>query len=633
MSIKIKKVRIENYRSVTKVDLQLDSQPTALVGSNEHGKTNLLWAIRLLDFETPIKESDKRTPRGTGDPKEPRIIFEFDLEDKVRKRILARSRTIAKNTEDANTDQDPEQAPKIKQEKIFEVPSTVKLEIAYGGGEKNHYSILDSRLADGVKKTILSYLKFVFQRKVVYFDTVKDRLDPVIPREKVTDTDNDNEENDVIRGLIKLAGLEGKEHTIFEGTVQARRLCRQGSRKLTSELKKRWLQGKEDQINFALNVKQDNCLCVEIEDPNTYGDVSTRSRGFLFFLSFVLKFVNYHDKKHDEKLEKFIFLIEEPETSLHPQGQKDLLSYLEELAKFNQVIYTTHSPFMINRLKFDRIRVIKKERRKGTQIDEKPYLRNWNPLRYSLGMRISDSFFFGDNCLIVEGPADRVYLSILIDLFRQKNVNKIAACDFDLLSIVSAGGHSNIPAMAQLLRSENVPTAVLVDAEKDALETQEKLLKKHNHDFKKEQIKSVQDFREGAITLEDVLPTQYLEWAINKWIKESTDKDKSSKPDIKFDIRSKGGIIKELKNHLVKHGVLEEGNKVPTLGIATCFSEVISEEFGETRERNNLPKEEFAASIKIIEWVAERLKDRVPTNHSFEKKDSNKKKGRIKNAK
>ena len=490
-----------------------------------------------------------------------RVIFEFDLEDKVREEILTKYHTNMESAEDVNTDQeqDLEQAPKTKKEKNFKVPSTVKLEIAYRDGETNHCSILDSCLAEGIKEEILTHLKLVFQRKVAYFDTVKDRLDPVIPKAKVTDIDNDDKENDVVRGLIKLAGLTDNKETIFENTEKARHLCDEGGKKLTLALKNLWDQGEKDNIEFALQVNQDNCLCVDIKDPNTYGDVSTRSNGFLTFLSFVLKFVNYHDKKHDEKLEKFIFLIEEPEISLHPQGQKDLLSYLEELAESNQIIYTTHSPFMINRLRMDRVKVIKKERSKGTQIDEKPYLRNWNPLRYFLGMRISDSFFFGDNCLIVEGPADRVYLSTLIDLFRRKNVNEIAACDFDLLSIVSAGGHSNIPAMVQLLRSENIPTAILVDAEKDALETQEKLLKKDNHDFKKEQIKSVRDFQEGAITLEDVLPKQYLEQAINKWIGGNADTDKGSKPDKKFNIRSKNGIIKELKKHLVEDDVLKKG--------------------------------------------------------------------------
>ena len=73
---------------------------------------------------------------------------------------------------------------------------------------------------------------------------------------------------------------------------------------------------------------------------------------------------------------------------------------------------------------------------------------------------------------------------------------------------------------------------------------------------------------------------------------------------------------------------------MPTLEIAICFSKVISEEFGETKELNDLQGEkEFADSIKIVEWVAERLKDKVPTDPSFEKKDSNKKKEKIKNEK
>ena len=117
---------------------------------------------------------------------------------------------------------------------------------------------------------------------------------------------------------------------------------------------------------------------------------------------------------------------------------------------------------MINRLNNFRVRVISKDKEVGTQVDVKPYIHNWKSLRTSLGMMLNDSFYYADNTLIVEGPADRLYLITLLKLFHKKGVIK---SDLNILSIIDSGGVSNVPTMAQIVKSEGRPLVVFIDSD------------------------------------------------------------------------------------------------------------------------------------------------------------------------
>jgi energy-coupling factor transporter ATP-binding protein EcfA2 len=54
-----------------------------------------------------------------------------------------------------------------------------------------------------------------------------------------------------------------------------------------------------------------------------------------------------------------ILLLDEPGLTLHGRAQGDLLRYFEkELKEHHQVIYSTHSPFMVDPLHFERVRIV-----------------------------------------------------------------------------------------------------------------------------------------------------------------------------------------------------------------------------------------------------------------------------------
>lgn len=68
-------------------------------------------------------------------------------------------------------------------------------------------------------------------------------------------------------------------------------------------------------------------------------------------------------RKNEKNVPDIIYAIEEPETSQHPKHQRKLIKAFIELSKSDntQVLLTTHSPSIVKLLKFDHIKLIKKE--------------------------------------------------------------------------------------------------------------------------------------------------------------------------------------------------------------------------------------------------------------------------------
>lgn len=365
--MKLESIKIQNFRSIALTKMVIDEKLTAIIGGNEHGKTNLLSAIKLLDFETPIRFIDRRVERTSTSESSSRkstsLIYDIKFSENeleyMKSFIL--SKTMNKG-ERPSLDDAKEKF--YWANKKIEIAEDIHLQIDYKDGKKNEYNVIDVADKD-LSKFLLDFIKTTMASNVFYFDTFGEYLKHKIPKEEIIyRTDN------ITNGLIKLAGLKGKEKAIFKDTPKARHLLNDGSEKLTENLRKIWLQGREDEVELVLSISNDGrFLTIDIGDPNTYGAVSTRSRGFLFFISFILKFKECNDGDFKD----LIILIDEPGMFLHPKGQKNLLDYLQSLAEYNQVLYTTHSPFMINRLRGNTVRIAVKTPEHGTTVNSRPH--------------------------------------------------------------------------------------------------------------------------------------------------------------------------------------------------------------------------------------------------------------------
>ncbi len=198
---------------------------------------------------------------------------------------------------------------------------------------------------------------------------------------------------------------------------------------------------------------------------------SERSAGFVWFFSFLVKFAQI--KKADTPI---VLVLDEPGLSLHGRAQGDLLRFIDEkLAPFHQVIYSTHSPFMVPSDKLERVRIVedKVDRTKrpleihGTKVSHDVLSVNADtlfPLQGALGYEVTQTLFVGKYVLLVEGPGDILYLQALsraLESRRRKNLDS-------RWTLCPAGGIDKIMPFISLFSGKGLKVAVLTDFAKGA---------------------------------------------------------------------------------------------------------------------------------------------------------------------
>ncbi len=146
---------------------------------------------------------------------------------------------------------------------------------------------------------------------------------------------------------------------------------------------------------------------------------------------------------------------------LHAAAQGDLLRFIDErLAPEHQVIYTTHSPFMVNPTHLHRSRTVEDKDGEGTKISKEVLSVSRDtlfPLQASLGYHLAQTLFVGEDNLIVEGPSDYLYLEIVSNYLRDKGRTALDS----RWVIVPAGGVDKIPTFIALLGTQLNITVLL----------------------------------------------------------------------------------------------------------------------------------------------------------------------------
>jgi predicted ATP-dependent endonuclease of OLD family len=376
----LSKIHVRAFRSVLDYTFPIDSKTTVVIGPNESGKTNLLHSLRAFRSDYPFNNNlTCQYSDYYHQGKCPEVTLEFaQLSAENRRSLIAASRAFKEVDKFAVTRNGPDPA-------------------------DYHVFHNDKELEIENMRKVLNCLP-----KILYFDTIsliKDRveLDTLLNGDKSFTTE---------RNLLKIGGVQKNFEILFEDSTRGRRASEQVGRMITQQIRRVWSQ--EPTIEIKLNVNG-KVLYIDVSDDTTvYDTPESRSLGFRWYLSF---YINFIAQTFDTKANEYIFLLDEPGIHLHPAGQKDLTKVLENLAEKNQLIYTTHSPFMINREYPQRVRLVSKGR-DGTKVDAEAYRDNWKPLRRSIGLVIGDLFFFNDNSLIVEVPSKRLPLMKRLSLFR-----------------------------------------------------------------------------------------------------------------------------------------------------------------------------------------------------------------------
>lgn len=248
--------------------------------------------------------------------------------------------------------------------------------------------------------------------------------------------------------------------------------------------------------------------------------LGTRSRGFVWFFSFLAWF-----DQQQRKNEPLILLLDEPGLFLHGRAQADLLRYIEEELKGNhQVIYTTHSPFMVDPAKFERVRIVQDKSmdsddplptdEDGTKVITEVLEATADslfPLQGALGYDLYQTLFVGPNSLVVEGVSDLLYLqtvSALLDSLGRESLS-------GKWTITPVGGADKVPTFVALLGAQRgLKIATLIDLQKKDQQSIENLYKRKL--LKKQNVLTFADFTGSSeADIEDMLDFNFYLQLVN----------------------------------------------------------------------------------------------------------------------
>jgi len=295
-------------------------------------------------------------------------------------------------------------------------------------------------------------------------DQVKQRKD----RHQLT------EEDRTLLTIMELSGLD-LESEVTKGH-QPDREQRQydlddASATLTKEITDRWKQRRYE-VQFRADGQLFYTFVKDQHDPSLIR-LEERSKGFQWFFSFDLMFM-YESKG---AFKGCVILLDEPGLHLHPDAQRDLLARLEEYAKENTLIYTTHLPFMIDLRKPERIRVLSEVPGAGVAVTDD--LTQGQPegkfvLQAALGMSGSTSYLVAQRNLVVEGVDDFWVLSELSALLKRSG----DPCLPDDVLITPAGGAAEAGYIATFMIGQKLQVVVLLDSDKAGDDAKDKLVKR-----------------------------------------------------------------------------------------------------------------------------------------------------------
>jgi predicted ATPase len=296
-------------------------------------------------------------------------------------------------------------------------------------------------------------------------------------------------------GLIALARIDIKELVSPQRTQWLINKLEGASNHLSKKILQYWSQNKHLHMRFDVRPARPgdppemtsgtNILAQVYDTKRMVSTIlGTRSKGFVWFYSFLAWF-----DQQQRSGEPLILLLDEPGLFLHGRAQGDLLRYIEvELKGKHQVLYTTHSPFMVEPTRFDRVRIVQD----GSMDADQPLAKDQDgtkvitevldatddslfPLQGALGYDICQTLFVGPNSLIVEGVSDLLYIQSMSALLSSQRRVALSAN----WTITPVGGADKVPTFVGLLGSQRgLKVATLLDIHEKDHQTIENLYKR-----------------------------------------------------------------------------------------------------------------------------------------------------------
>lgn len=517
--MKLKQIIIKKYKSFESTqEFNIENDITILVGMNESGKTSALESIAKTNYfqddadfkfnsthDYPRKDK-KRMEKNGENPEAITCIYEVDgillqeIEKEMGKDIFKSNifsiTTRYSNSRNINISVDAKKFIEFKTKQLSIASNTLTDKLLKVKNkedlEKLEKEYTDETKAKGIK-SLLPYFEnnykwlydpigeYVYRKllqpklpKFLYYDEYYS-LPSRISIEKLNSKTNQGNENEykTAKALFELADINTDEILKSDNFEDFIAELEATEAIISDELFKYWQTNKNLNITFQIDKKEEtdtynnrriveHILDIRVKNKGVSLPLKNRSKGFNWFFSFLVWF----KKIQEDHGSNYILLLDEPGLNLHASAQADLLKFLEDLSENYQIIYTTHSPFMISSDKLQRVRTVL-ETDKGSIISDSIQEKDPNtlfPLQAALGYNIAQNLFISQKNLLVEGVSDLIYLQTMSAILESSGKKGLISD----ITIVPTGGLEKVATFISLMRGNDLQSVCLLDSFTDA---------------------------------------------------------------------------------------------------------------------------------------------------------------------
>ncbi len=406
------------------------------------------------------------------------------------------------------------------------------------------------------------------------------------------------EEDKTLITIMELSGLDLEEE-VRKGSAQDREQRQydldDASATLTNTIDERWRQRKYE-VQFRADGQLFYTFVKDQNDPSLIR-LEERSKGFQWFFSFDLMFM-YESKG---TFQNCVILLDEPGLHLHPDAQKDLLVRMENYAKDNVLIYSTHLPFMIDLRNPERIRVLS-ETDRGTVVSGD--LMKSQPeaklvLQAALGMSGSTSYLVSQRNLVVEGVDDYWIITELSNLLERSSEQGLP----EDLYITPSGGASEVAYIATFMIGQKLDVVALLDSDSAGDDAADKLIKNwltryHSTTARVLRLGEIAGIGSQDFSIEDIFTDDfYLER-----VKKTYSQQLSVVGVTNIKLKGKDQLRKKVERFFEQHGLVFNRGSVAKL---------IRRDLIQMQRIDQLPPETAERGRKVIKAIIEALSKEV----------------------
>lgn len=526
----LKSFQVYNFRNIVDSgEVEVDNSVTCLVGKNEAGKSALLEALYLLNpaYGEDTFGADEQYPRwlSVQDRKQEDLnerkpisaVFELSesdisaVEEVLGAGVLTGSQVTLKKKYGGKRSWDFGWNEKAAVDALvsgfpeslhpqFAATETLdellaELEPSEAGeGEETHSEDVQAAWqaidAAGLRDTgvFLRVVAILKPRVPVFFrftqySTLPGRVDIEILASEPSEGPARSADQ-TARALLRLAGtttddISQEDYEFRRGELDAVQID------LTNQVFEYWKQNPDLEVSIDVdketvwqqsgNTVVARYLDIRLRDKRTgySNNFSQRSSGFQWFFSFLAAFSEFEE---DDR--SVVVLLDEPALTLHGRAQGDFLRFINErLAIKSQVLYTTHSPFMVEPGHLERVRIVEDNGPPQGATATSDVLTgdpdSLFPLQAALGYDIAQSLFIGPHNLVVEGTSDYIYAAVLSSRCLASGRSGLDS-NWRLLP---AGGATNIPTFVSLI-GPHLEATVLVDSDAKGMQRVNNMVKR-----------------------------------------------------------------------------------------------------------------------------------------------------------